>query len=43
MKIKCLLGMHKWQKVGGLHKVGGAKFEQMWRCSNCGKVKYTVS
>ncbi len=41
MNAKCLLGFHKWQKYGGPSNVGGGKFEQKFKCSKCGKIKYS--
>jgi len=39
MNWKCLFGFHKWEKFMGLINIGGGKFRQKYKCSQCGKIK----
>ena len=39
MNFKCILGLHKWTKLGGPRNVGGGTFEQRYKCTQCYKVK----
>lgn len=43
MKIKCLLGFHKWEKYSGPRNLGGGKFEQKFICNKCKKIKRVSS
>jgi len=42
-KIKCRLGIHKWEKFTGARNIGGGKFSQKYRCDACGKIKEKIS
>jgi hypothetical protein len=42
MSIKCALGLHKWQKMGGAINVGDGQFKQGFVCSVCRKAKYSI-
>ena len=43
MKLKCLIGLHRWSKLGGPHNVGGGKFKQSLICVECKKTKQMIS
>lgn len=43
MNWKCLLGQHKWSKVGGASNMGHGKFRVRARCVKCGKHKDFIS
>jgi hypothetical protein len=42
-KLKCRLGLHKWEKFAGPKNIGGGKFSQKYKCDNCNKVMEKVS
>ncbi len=39
--IVCKLGFHKFEKFMGPQNVGDGKFEQKYKCTVCGKIKYS--
>ncbi len=41
-RIKCFLGLHKYEKFMGPQGFGDGKFRQRYKCSVCGKVKVVV-
>jgi hypothetical protein len=43
MKLKCLIGLHNWTKLGGLRNIGHGNFEQRYKCTRCLKIKYMKS
>jgi hypothetical protein len=40
--LKCLFGMHAWEKFMGFSNVGGGKFMQRYKCRICGKIKEVI-
>jgi hypothetical protein len=42
MNVRCLVGLHEWEKRGGPRNMGHGKFEQCLVCRVCGKIKYNV-
>jgi hypothetical protein len=42
MNLKCLIGFHKWAKLGGPQNYGGGKFAQSYVCMVCRKTKKAV-
>jgi hypothetical protein len=40
--IKCIFGIHKWEKFMGCENVGNGKFRQRYICSKCKKMKSVV-
>ena len=38
-KLKCLLGLHQWEKYMGPSNVGGGRFIQKYKCKMCNKIK----
>ncbi|MEM2865666.1 MAG: AN1-type zinc finger domain-containing protein [Candidatus Hadarchaeales archaeon] len=40
--LKCILGIHRWTKVGGPSRLGKGKFVQKYICEKCGKIKSRV-
>jgi hypothetical protein len=43
MKLKCILGFHNWEKLGGPTNVGGGRFAQNLICTECRKIKHRIS
>jgi hypothetical protein len=43
MNIKCVLGFHNWEKLGGPTNVGGGRFMQRLICTACKKTKHRIS
>jgi len=43
MNLKCLLGFHRWSKLGGPRNVGDGKFKQSFVCTVCSKTKSMIS
>ena len=42
-KLKCLVGMHRWEKYMGYSNIGGGKFAQKYICKRCKKLKEKIS
>jgi len=42
MNLKCLFGMHRWEKFGGAENVGEGKFRIRLICKRCKKIKSMV-
>ena len=39
MKLKCLFGLHEWEKYMGYENLGNGKFLQRYIYKKCGKIK----
>ena len=42
-KLRCLFGMHEFEKFMGSRNIGGGKFSQKYKCSKCKKLKEKIS
>lgn len=40
--IKCLIGLHEYEKLGGASNVGGGKFKFRYVCKKCKKIKTII-
>ena len=40
--LKCLFGLHEWEKFMGLSNISRGKFRQRYKCKRCHKMKEVV-